>query len=105
MKFFKRNGHIFLAASGFLFIAFAFTSAHHAYAASGPIANDESSVNTACSSEAAAAGCTGESAGHGLMKCIRAYKKVNKKAFKISPDCRAAIKQLGSDAQARRGAK
>lgn len=45
-------------------------------------------IKTACAADITTTGCTSEF-GHGLMKCIHAYKAANKE-FKISDTCKAA---------------
>ena len=65
---------------------------------------DRAAINQACTAEAQAAGCSGMTAGHGLMKCIRAYKKEHKD-FKISDSCKAARQKRKADRQAFRAQK
>ena len=45
-------------------------------------------IKAACATDITATGCTSEF-GHGLMKCIHAYKATNKD-FKVSDTCKAA---------------
>jgi hypothetical protein len=45
-------------------------------------------IKAACASDITATGCTSEF-GHGLMKCIHAYKETNKD-YKVSDTCKAA---------------
>jgi hypothetical protein len=73
--------------------------------ASNPVlSGPEAAVNTACTTEATTASCGSETAGHGLVKCIHAYKKANP-SFQISATCHAAIKTFISDARAQRASK
>jgi len=73
--------------------------------ASNPIlSGPESAVNSACTQEAATAGCGTEVAGHGLVRCIHAYKKANP-SFNPSPTCHAAIKVFLSDVRAQKSIK
>ncbi len=60
---------------------------------------DRQAVDTACTGDAATAGCGTETVGKGLLKCIHAYKKANKD-FKVSDGCKAAMKQLHGDKKA-----
>lgn len=53
-------------------------------------------AQTACASDAAAAGCTGKEIGTGLMKCIHEYKKAHKD-FAVSEQCKNSTKELHSD--------
>jgi hypothetical protein len=48
-------------------------------------------IKTACAADITTTGCTSEF-GHGLMKCIHAYKEANKD-FKISDTCKAAAQE------------
>ncbi len=105
MKRFKQNARSFLAVNSLVLFVCIFSWPHFAHAVSGTIANDESAVNSACASVAATARCGSETAGHGLVKCIHAYKKDNRKTFKISSGCRTAMKQLEADVKTRRAAK
>jgi hypothetical protein len=78
-----------------------------AFAAGGGTAStspDAQSVDQACSAEAQTAGCSGEQVGTGLMKCIHAYKKANRKAFQISAGCKAAMQKEGQDIRAKKAA-
>ena len=70
-----------------------------AAASAGPLLADKQSVDQACAAEAATAQCGGEQAGHGMLKCIGSYRKANP-AFRVSPACSAAIKQLRGDRRA-----
>ncbi len=63
-------------------------------------ASDAQAVNTACSTDAATAGCGTEKVGTGLLKCLAAYKKAHKD-FKFSDTCVAARKTLRSDRKAK----
>ena len=65
---------------------------------------DREAVNSSCSAEAAASGCSDKKVGSGLLKCIHAYKKTNKE-FKISDGCKAASQKLKADRQAYRAEK
>lgn len=90
---------------------FAFASAlvlsvciHSSAFAAKPTAQDKAdaaNINSACTQDAAATGCSGEVVGKGLLKCMHQYKKQNK-AFRFSAGCRAAMKQLRSDRKAGR---
>ena len=60
---------------------------------------DAQGIDTACTADAATAGCTGEVVGKGLLKCLHAYKKANK-TFKFSPGCKAAMQTLHADKKA-----
>jgi len=71
---------------------------------SGAVSGDKSAVNTACSSEAATASCGTETVGHGLIKCIHAYKKANP-SFQISTGCKTAMKQLRADHRSQKTAE
>ncbi len=62
----------------------------------GQMSSDKNAVNSACSAEAQTAGCGSETVGHGLLKCIHAYKQAHSD-FKISEGCRSAMKQLRAD--------
>jgi uncharacterized protein YfiM (DUF2279 family) len=69
------------------------------YAADAKIKEDAAQVNTACSADAATAGCGTEVVGKGLLKCLHAYKKANK-GFKFSESCKASLKQIHTDRKA-----
>lgn len=74
----------------------------HSAALAAPTATDKADatqINSACAEDAQTAGCSGEVVGKGLLKCLRTYKKANK-AYKFSPGCKAAIKQLRQDKKA-----
>ena len=58
--------------------------------------SDASAVDTACASDAATAGCSGEVVGHGLLKCMHAYKKAHS-TYTVSAGCKAALDQMKSD--------
>jgi hypothetical protein len=90
-----------VCAVALLFLTTAALWAQTSAAPSGSVATDKNAVNSACSTEAATAGCGNETVGHGLIKCIHAYKQAHKD-FKLSPGCRSAMKQLRSDAKARK---
>ncbi len=60
---------------------------------------DNQGVESACSAEITTAGCTGKTVGHGLMKCMKAYKKSNP-GVKYSDACKAAVKQRHADKKA-----
>lgn len=62
---------------------------------------DAASINSACTQDASATGCSSMVVGKGLLKCMHQYKKQNK-AFKFSAGCQAAMKQLRSDRKAGR---
>jgi hypothetical protein len=75
-------------------------STHSVFAADAAIKADRSAVDAACTAEAQTAGCGADQVGTGLLKCIHAYKKANKKAFKISDGCKTAMKTLHADKKA-----
>ncbi len=84
-------------------VVFAFCIQSAAYAAK-PTAQDKAdatNINSACTQDAAATGCTGMVVGKGLLKCMHQYKKQNK-AFKFSAGCKAAMKELRDDKKAGR---
>lgn len=58
---------------------------------------DALAIDQACTAEAQTAGCGSEQVGTGLLKCIGAYKKANKKNFKISDGCKAAMQKARAD--------
>jgi hypothetical protein len=62
-------------------------------------------VDSACTTEAATAGCGNEKVGTGLMKCIHAYKQAHKKDFKISDGCKSAMHSEGAHIKEKRAAK
>ena len=68
----------------------------------GQMATDKNAVNSACSAEAQTAGCSNETVGHGLLKCIHAYKQAHP-GFKVSDGCRSAMKQLRADSGGHKG--
>ena len=57
---------------------------------------DAQAVDSACTQEAATAGCGNEKVGTGLLKCLHAYKKANA-SFKFSDSCKAAMKTFRVD--------
>ena len=72
-------------------------AAASAYAApDATIQADNQAINSACTADAQAANCGSEAVGTGLLKCIHAYKKANP-TYKISPSCKAAMKQRHAD--------
>lgn len=71
-----------------------------AFAADAAIQADDNAINSACATEAKTAGCGNEVVGKGLLKCIHAYKKANKKTFQISPGCKSAMEQRKEDKKA-----
>lgn len=79
-----------------LAILFSFSFAH----GDATTKADAQAINTACTADAATAGCTGEVVGKGLLKCLHAYKKAHKDTFKFSEGCKTAMKQLNSDKKA-----
>lgn len=86
-----------------LFLIGAFLSVSTlAYAVDETLKADRDAVNAACASESATAGCGSDKVGTGLLKCIFAYKKANRKAFKISDGCKEAMKKLHTDKQAKK---
>jgi hypothetical protein len=80
-----------------VFAAILLSSASAFAAPDAAIQADNNSIDSACSAEAKTAGCGNEVVGKGLLKCIHAYKKANKKAFQISPACKSAMEQRHSD--------
>lgn len=68
------------------------------------VEGDRAAINQACAADAQTAGCSGMTAGHGLMKCLHAYKKAHKD-FKISDSCKAARQKRVSDRKAFRAQK
>lgn len=60
-------------------------------------------VNSACSADAAAAGCPGQEVGDGLLKCLRNYKKQQKKEFILSEGCKNAMKSLRDARKEKKG--
>ena len=62
---------------------------------------DALAIDSACTADAATAGCSAEQVGTGLMKCIHAYKKAHKKDFKVSDGCHAAMKKMHADKKAK----
>lgn len=50
-------------------------------------------VNAACAEDAVKAGCSGDQVGHGLMKCLKKYKKEHAD-FTLSESCKSASKDL-----------
>lgn len=83
----------------FVLITF-FTVSNSAFAVDATLKADRSAVDAACTQEAQTAGCGTEIVGKGLLKCIHAYKKNNKKTFTISPGCKTAMEQLHADKKA-----
>ena len=77
-----------------------FSISSPAFAVDATLKADRSAVNAACTQEAKTAGCGTEVVGKGLLKCIHAYKKNNKKTFMISPGCKTAMEQLHADKKA-----
>ena len=69
-----------------------------------PLPGDKTAVNHACKTEAATEGCGNETVGHGLLKCIHAYKKAHPD-FKIGQGCRQAMQHLRADRQASKHAR
>jgi hypothetical protein len=65
---------------------------------------DAAQINSACAEDAKKTGCSGETFGKGLMKCMRAYKAANK-SFKHSQACEAAIKQMQSEEKSEKAEK
>ncbi len=83
-------------------VVFAFCIHSSAFAA--PTAQDKAdaaNIDSACTQDATATGCSGEIVGKGLLKCMHQYKKQNK-SFKFSAGCKAAMQQLRSDRKAGR---
>jgi hypothetical protein len=83
-----------------LALAFLIVNSHSAFSADATMTADRNSVNSACTAEAQTAGCGNEVVGKGLLKCISAYKKANKKTFQISAGCKTAMEQLHADKKA-----
>ncbi len=64
---------------------------------------DIGGIDSACVQDAQTAGCGGEIVGKGLLKCLHAYKKVQRqtnKSFSFSSGCETALKKLHSDRKA-----
>jgi hypothetical protein len=95
-----------VVASAFALLLFATTAlwGQTSNPRNGPLTADKNAVNSACASEASTAGCGSETVGHGLLKCIHAYKRAHK-GFRISPGCRTAMKQLRADAKTRKAGR
>lgn len=51
-------------------------------------------VNVACAQDSITANCGADKVGTGLLKCIHDYK-INHADFKVSDNCKAAMKGLG----------
>ena len=66
--------------------------------------SDAQSVDQACATDAATAGCGSDQVGHGLLKCLDAYKKSHPET-KESESCVTARKQMHQDRKARKAAK
>jgi hypothetical protein len=82
-----------------LVIAIAFTvSFSAARAEHNP---EHTAVQAACSQEIATAGCGGEKLGHGLLKCVRSYKKAHAD-FKLSESCQKAVDEVKANRKARK---
>jgi len=79
-------------------------SATSAMAADAAMTADKQAVDQACAADAATAGCGGETAGKGLMKCLEKYKKANP-SWKESESCTAARKEMHKQAKAEKAAK
>jgi hypothetical protein len=62
---------------------------------------DAQAIDSACSADAATAGCGSEQVGTGLLKCLHAYKKAHKD-FKFSDSCREATKKARTDRKAKK---
>ncbi len=58
---------------------------------------DAEAVDSACATDAATANCGSEKVGTGLLKCLHAYKKANKKTFKFTDGCKAAMEKMHAD--------
>ncbi len=71
-------------------------SSAFALAADASRQSDKAAIDAACSADAQTAGCGGETVGKGLLKCLAAHKKSNKD-FKVSDECKAAIRQGHED--------
>lgn len=85
------DGSAFVKVLIFAFLAFSL----HAHAAENTSA-DAQAIDSACTSDAATAGCTGEKVGTGLLKCIHAYHKAHKE-FRPSKECHSAISKMRMD--------
>lgn len=70
--------------------------AAHAAGNSSALSQDKQAIDSACTADAATAGCGSEVVGKGLLKCLHAYKKANP-SFKFSDGCKAAMKQFHAD--------
>jgi len=60
---------------------------------------DAEAVDSACTADAATAGCGSEKVGTGLLKCMHAYKKAHKD-FKFSDGCKSAMQKMRADKKA-----
>lgn len=65
---------------------------------------DATAVDSACTAEAATAGCGAEKVGTGLLKCLHAYHKAHHDA-KPSAGCKAAMQKMRTDHAAEHKAK
>lgn len=79
-----------LALSFTLISSVAMAAGHEA---KGP---DAQAIDSACTSDAATAGCGSEKVGTGLLKCLWGYKKEHKD-FKFSDGCKTAMKKAHDD--------
>jgi hypothetical protein len=70
--------------------------AESAFAADAAMKADNQAIDSACAADAQTAGCGSEIVGHGLLKCLHAYKRANK-SFKLSDSCKSAMKQRHAD--------
>jgi hypothetical protein len=60
---------------------------------------DAQAIDSACTADAATAGCGSEKVGTGLLKCMHAYKKAHAD-FKFSDGCKDAMKKMHHDKKA-----
>lgn len=95
----RRNGLIMKKALAIIIIAasaMAFADNHSSGAKAEHKAKAEehkAAIATACSADAATAGCADKELGGGLLKCLHSYKKANK-GFEISEGCKTATKAM-----------
>ncbi len=86
-----------------LFVLAMFAAATSVAAPNPTLKADRQAINSACSGDGQTAGCAGKEFGTGLLKCIWAYKRANRKTFKVSQQCRAATQKWRADRRAIKG--
>lgn len=86
------------------FIAISLALSQASFASNPALNTDREAVNSSCSAEAAASGCSDKKVGSGLLKCIHTYKKTNKD-FKISEVCKNASQKLKTNRKALKSLK